>query len=295
MALLPGPVRAAAGDPVGPARRDPTDPLSDVGVAERCHRPIADDLVAAVGVPVGARVLDLGAGTGVAAAAARAVAGPTARVVALDPGCTPIVAGVAAVRGAAPGLPFAPCTFDVVLAQLVLGHLHDPRRALHDLVRVLRPGGRVGLATWGRTDDPPPGDAADAAERAALACWDAVVARHADLDEIDDAAEALVPWEATFTDPAQVRLALVGAHLRVTTTVGRRYPVSLTHAEWLDRTALGARSRALAARLGPDAAAGIRAEVGRALVAAGVPDPVPGVDEVVLTVAVAPFRGPLPR
>jgi len=293
MAPLPGSTRAASGDPADPA--DPARAAHAARVVERCHRPIAADLVAAIGVPVGARVLDLGAGTGVAAAAAHAVAGPTARVVALDPGRTAAVDGVATVRGAAPGLPFAPCTFDVVLAHLVLGHLHDPRRALHDLVRVLRPGGRVGLATWGRTDDPPPGDAADAAERAAHACWDAVVARHADLDAIDDDAEALVPWEATFANPAQVRLALVGAHLRVASTVGRRYPVTLTHAEWLDRIALGARSRALTARLGPDAASMIRSEVGQALVAAGVPDPVTGVDEVVLTVAVAPFRGPLPR
>jgi SAM-dependent methyltransferase len=100
-------------------------------------------------------VLDIGTGTGVVAVTA-ALRG--ARVTGLD--ITPELveqakanASLAGVNvdwrvGDAEALPFADGTFDVVLSQF--GHMFAPRPevATREMLRVLRPGGRIAFATW---------------------------------------------------------------------------------------------------------------------------------------------------
>ena len=119
-----------AGAVTGPAWQS-YDAIADVyeRVAALCHAQMARDLVAAVAPSFGARVLDLGAGTGVAAQAASAAVGADGVVVAADPSSallrradTPRLHRVAA---AAPGLPFADAAFDVVVANLVVGLFED--------------------------------------------------------------------------------------------------------------------------------------------------------------------------
>jgi SAM-dependent methyltransferase len=48
-------------------------------------------------------------------------------------------------RAPAEHLPFPPLTFDLVLSHEVLEHVADDRRALEEIVRMLRPGGRLVL------------------------------------------------------------------------------------------------------------------------------------------------------
>jgi ubiquinone/menaquinone biosynthesis C-methylase UbiE len=84
-----------------------------------------------------ARVLDLGAGTGVASRAA--LEAGAAQAVAVDiaaamlrrrgPGIAPVVADAAR-------LPFPAGTFDLVLSACCLSHLPDPQRAIHEARRV---------------------------------------------------------------------------------------------------------------------------------------------------------------
>jgi ubiquinone/menaquinone biosynthesis C-methylase UbiE len=52
---------------------------------------------------------------------------------------------VSFVQGDAGALPFADASFDMVTCQTVLIHLHDPRVALAEMIRVLRPGGLLVL------------------------------------------------------------------------------------------------------------------------------------------------------
>ena len=88
-----------------------------------------------------ARLLDVGCGTG---EDTRALPG---RGVGLDPSAAMIDEaarrGGDFVRGDAHALPFADGTFDGCRADRTFQHLTDPERALAELVRVTRPGGRV--------------------------------------------------------------------------------------------------------------------------------------------------------
>ncbi|WP_107068312.1 class I SAM-dependent methyltransferase [Streptomyces sp. CT34] len=120
------------------------------GFGKLCAYPVPW-LLDAAAVGAGARVLDVGTGTGVVAAAAGARG---ARVTAVD--AEPDMVRYAAhavpeaeVRVAAlPRLPFADGEFDAVVGNFVLNHVGRPRAALAELRRVTRPGGRVALTIW---------------------------------------------------------------------------------------------------------------------------------------------------
>jgi len=124
---------------------------------------LADDLIAelgtvlvrAAGVGPGERMLDVAAGTGNVAIPA-ALTG--ADVVASDLTPELLAAGEerAARRGAtlswqeadAEALPFADGEFDVVLSCLGVMFAPHHQQAADELVRVARPGGRIGLLSW---------------------------------------------------------------------------------------------------------------------------------------------------
>jgi len=266
------------------------DAIADVyeRVAALCHAQMARDLVAAVAPSFGARVLDLGAGTGVAAQAAAAAAGPDGAVVAADPSAALLRRADAPrlhrVAAAAPGLPFADDAFDVVVANLVIGHFADYAVALADLVRVLRAGGRLGVTTWGRLDRDPEIDDAD--ERAAYETWNAIAGERVDLDKVDAAAVEALPWEGAFTDHTFLTRALNDAHLSVVDAIGRAYRYPLSHTDWLSRVHTSARGRYVQAALGDDGIAALSGDVLTGLRRAGIPDPIHCADETVITVAV---------
>jgi len=140
---------------------------------------VGERLARAVDVHPGERVLDIAAGPGNAAlAAARRGADVTATDF-----VEPLLA-VAARRAEVEGLPlrtqvadaerlpFADAEFDVVLSTFGVIFAADQQRAADELLRVCRPGGRIGLTCWtptgligsnqqvvGRYLPPPPGAA----------------------------------------------------------------------------------------------------------------------------------------
>jgi ubiquinone/menaquinone biosynthesis C-methylase UbiE len=124
------------------------------------------------GLPAAAVVVDVGCGTGTFAIA---LAADGAEVIGVD-GDAEVLAlahakpGADAVQwriGPATALPLPGASADRVVMSLLLHHLDaaGKRTALAEAVRVLRPGGRLHVADWGRPRDPLMRAAAQALER----------------------------------------------------------------------------------------------------------------------------------
>jgi SAM-dependent methyltransferase len=242
-------------------------------------------LVAAVAPPFAGRVLDVGAGTGVAADAALAATGAPGLVVAIDPSVAMLHAeqhpSVARTAGEAPGLPFVAAAFDRVVANLVIAHVPDYEDTLGDMARVLAPGGRLGVTSWGTLSDAPPVD--DAQDRAAHDAWTDAAIEFAPIDELDAVAAAGAPWDELFDDPANLRNALDHVGLRHIELTGRAYRYRLSADDWLTGQDTTYRARYLRHALGVDGFRRFR-DRARALLAARVPDPVECVDQALFAV-----------
>jgi len=116
---------------------------------------IGEQICEAVDVAAGERVLDVAAGNGNASlAAARRGCDVTATDYVehllerarrrADADGLPLTTQVAD----AEDLPFEDASFDVVLSTLGVMFTPNPERAARELLRVVRPGGRIGLANW---------------------------------------------------------------------------------------------------------------------------------------------------
>jgi ubiquinone/menaquinone biosynthesis C-methylase UbiE len=108
----------------------------------------------------GARVLDVACGTGVAALEAAATVGATGSVVGIDLSGRMVDAArkradecgatnVTFERMDAERLELPDASFDVVLCALGLMYVPDAARALREMRRALRPGGRLVVVVWG--------------------------------------------------------------------------------------------------------------------------------------------------
>ena len=113
----------------------------------------AKDLLAALKLSPDANILDVGAGAGAAAQAIKSIKGFKGKLVELDISLEMLqtseaTATISKVAGRVPGLPFCDNSFDAVISNFVLSHVLKYREAITDMVRVLRPSGKIGIASW---------------------------------------------------------------------------------------------------------------------------------------------------
>jgi ubiquinone/menaquinone biosynthesis C-methylase UbiE len=118
------------------------------------------ELLARASLVPGEQVLDVACGTGLVTLAAARAVGTGGRVVGIDLSERMVaaaaqrarelqVANVRFTRMDAERLDLPDAGFDVALCALGLMYLPDPDQALREMLRVLRPGGRMSLAVWG--------------------------------------------------------------------------------------------------------------------------------------------------
>jgi ubiquinone/menaquinone biosynthesis C-methylase UbiE len=113
-------------------------------------------LLESVRLASGARLLDVATGTGLVA---REALRRGARAVGLDFSSSmtrlarAAVPGLQVVQGDAVALPFSPGAFDAAVTNFGLLHFAHPERAVKELARVTRRGGRVALTVWGTPEE----------------------------------------------------------------------------------------------------------------------------------------------
>ena len=207
-------------------------PYTDPALAEVYHRltarhqfaPPARDLVDILRPPCGGLALDVGTGTGIVAEHIRQTVGPSGRVIGVDAAVEMLRFAKRSARCVAaeiPGLPFKDDSFDVVTAGFVVSHFHDYGRGLADLVRVCRPGGRVGVSAWGSLTNP------------AAQVWTEVAGGFVDRARLDQAFTDHIPWDAWFSNCNHVRQALAQVGLADAVLTTRVYRMQMPTGDFL--------------------------------------------------------------
>jgi ubiquinone/menaquinone biosynthesis C-methylase UbiE len=126
-------------------------------------RPIAEQLVRELAPALGEKALDIGSGRGAATFPLAEAVGPSGHVTAIDlaKGMVEALRGDVAERDLpqvdvliqdAANPEFDPQTFDVIASSLVLFFLPEPVKAVQRWHDLLRPGGRIGISTFGDRD-----------------------------------------------------------------------------------------------------------------------------------------------
>jgi demethylmenaquinone methyltransferase/2-methoxy-6-polyprenyl-1,4-benzoquinol methylase len=99
----------------------------------------------------GERLLDVACGTG---SVARLATARGCDVVALDQSAQMVAqaraTGLSVARATAERLPFADASFDALTFTYLLRYVADPAACMQELVRTIRPGGRIGMVEFGR-------------------------------------------------------------------------------------------------------------------------------------------------
>lgn len=185
------------------------------GVAElyeRIHAPRlaepARDLVRAADPPPGAHVLDVGTGTGIAALEATTRLGGDGLVVGVDDSLGMLQVGrrarpeVRTLAAQAIDLPFRDGSFDAIVGNFVLAHFTKYQTALYDMLRVLRPGGRMAVNAWA--------DRQDELTRVWIESVWTVVPK----EVLEPAIAGAIPWRDRFRERDNLEETLMDAGLR---------------------------------------------------------------------------------
>lgn len=118
-------------------------------------------VAAEAGVSKGDRVLDVACGTGALTLAAAKIAGSSGAVVGLDPNSDMLAvarakpAAIEWLEGMAESLPFPDNRFDAVVSQFGFMFFEDKRKAISEMMRVLKPGGRLAVAVCDAVENSP--------------------------------------------------------------------------------------------------------------------------------------------
>jgi ubiquinone/menaquinone biosynthesis C-methylase UbiE len=179
------------------------------GAYERVAAPrfqiVARHLLSLVAPKPGARLLDLGTGTGAVPAAAAAMGLTLRTVVGCDLSSAMLaraclrVPGRHAVRADVVRLPFVEGAFDVATANCVLSHVSDHHSVLREIGRVLTRPGHFASSSWEMASD------------LYTTTWRELLEAAIGAGAVQRAAEAVAPLEGHFSSGENVQAALLEA------------------------------------------------------------------------------------
>ena len=215
-------------------------------------------------LPAGARVLDACCGTGASALPAARAVGSSGSVIAVDLAEDLLALGRAKARaeglqglefrrGDMTSLGFRDGEFDAVLCVFGIFFVPDMEAQVAELWRMIRPGGRLAITTWGPDIWAP-----------AYAVWQAAVRRVR-----PDLSSAFNPWDR-ITTPDAVRRLLADAGVAGADVAAEEGWQDLQRPEDFWTIALGSGLRWTIDQMGAGAAAGVRREIVDALTAGRV-------------------------
>lgn len=150
----------------------------------RWSRLVAPHLVRFTGLPASGLILDAGSGTG-SLAFAIGESSNKLRIVGIDPseeyaryaaGKNPFPDRARFEVGDAQRLQFEEASFDGAVSLLVFNFIPDPKKALSELRRVTKPGGKISAAVWDYS----------AGMRMLRLFWDAAIAIDPEADKADE-------------------------------------------------------------------------------------------------------------
>ena len=179
----------------------------------------------------GERVLDLGSGGGIDVLLSAKRVGPTGRAFGLDmtdemlalamrnaaeAGAT----NVEFLKGQIEAIPLPAESIDVVISNCVVNLAADKGAVFSEIVRVLRPGGRMGIS------DIVAEDRLTATERAERGDWAGCIAGALSFSEYRSGLEAAGMRAISITATHEVTEGMVGAIIQATKPIGERSPVT---------------------------------------------------------------------
>lgn len=225
------PARAGSGrtERVAPARREPdwrSYDWEDVAqvyasvLAPMMAEPYRD-LLEVAGRTDDQSVLDIGAGTG------EELAGLAGLVVGVDLSQRMLAEGRARTRDTRLAaadlidLPFAAASFDVVTANFVLPEVTKLDTALHDMIRVVRPGGVLGVTVWTEVLDD------------LTRTWRELATEKLGPELLRDALKQGAPWAEKLADVKRLEQVLRDAGLRPVRVERRRYRNALSRDDYV--------------------------------------------------------------
>ena len=225
----------------------------------RMFAPATQALVEDAGIGRGKTVLDVGTGPGEPALSLAALVGPEGKVWGIDPVAEMVVAARRAAEqqglgqvefevAFADNLPFPDATFDAVVSRFGAMYFPVPVDAVREILRVLKPGGKLAMAVWHFAEFSP-----------FLSLVPGIVDRYVAPEPLPPDA----PDTFRFAAPGKLReiLAEAGVAAPVERLLRFEMPVARSAEEvWTLRCEMSDKLREKLATLAPEVVARIRAE-----------------------------------
>ena len=203
----------------------------------------AKDLLTALKLAPDANILDVGAGTGVTAQAIESIKGFKGKLVELDISLEMLKASSSSssaskVVGQVPGLPFCDNSFDAVISSFVMSHVLKYEEAIVDMVRVLKPGGKIGIAAWGSE------------KHKYSDMWDKTSETFVSKDLIEKIVSEFMPSREIFTNPENIKGLLEKAGVQNIEILKSETIVTTTKADYIEMKGVMLQGRFIKSRIG---------------------------------------------